>query len=255
MKEPHNDNPLPEIIPERDEFSGRATRATAKDRLVAESESADDASVRKSGNTMTILALLFAVAAVGGSGWLFTQFQVQQTELLAAQQRISDLELRLSATGEEMDQSAVALQVKVTELAKKADELWVQMDKLWASAWRRNQSEIKELEKSLESTESSLKSQVATFNKDISGFRANVEALSTSLDIVKEEIDLHKKSTQSITQSIDKATQSVSTSREDIRKLQQQLDSVLTANQRLQQRVTILEQWKNSSTPSGSPAN
>ena len=62
-----------------------------------------------------------------------------------AEQRILQLENKLSATGEEIGESTVALQVKVTELTNKTNELWEQMDKLWASAWRRNQQEIADL--------------------------------------------------------------------------------------------------------------
>jgi septal ring factor EnvC (AmiA/AmiB activator) len=71
---------------------------------------------------------------------------------------------------------------------------------------------------------------------------------------LKEEIELHKKYTQSLSQSLVKTAQTNNSTQQDIRKLQQQLDALLTANQRLQQRVSLLEQAKNSGgNPSGLP--
>jgi len=70
----------------------------------------------------------------------------QNNLLIQSQSRITSLENQLSATGEEMGSSAVAMQVKVKDLSEKTQELWKQMDKLWASAWRRNQNDIGELQ-------------------------------------------------------------------------------------------------------------
>lgn len=102
-----------------------------------------------SSNGLALFALLLGLAAAGGSGYLFWQNTTQTAMLKQAEVRIADLEDRLSATGEEMGNSTVALQVKVNELANRAEELWDQMDKLWASAWRRNQKDIKELNQKL----------------------------------------------------------------------------------------------------------
>lgn len=107
-------------------------------------------------------SLLFLLVVISGS-MIFWSVQ-QQKVLTLAQERITELERRLSATGEEMDQSAVALQVKVTELSKKTEELWQQMDKLWASAWRRNQSEIADLNKSLRALTASTEKQIKSMS-------------------------------------------------------------------------------------------
>ena len=86
------------------------------------------------GKGLTVLALLIALAASGGAGYLFMQLEQQKIAAQSAEQRIADLENRLSATGEDLGESTVALQVKVSELSNRAEELWEQMDKLWASA-------------------------------------------------------------------------------------------------------------------------
>ena len=120
MPDQKPNNPMPKIVPDKDDLRGFHRQRTDKaPENVAVSENAKTTS-----SLWLFLAILLAVASCGASYWLFTQYQAQSVQLVEATQRISDLEQRLSATGQEMDQSAVALQVKVTELSKKADELW-----------------------------------------------------------------------------------------------------------------------------------
>jgi len=119
------------------------------------------------------LVFFLAAGGYGASWWLYEQgiqqFQVMQN----SQQRIADLEQQLSATGAEMGESAVAMQVKVTKLSERTQELWEQMDKLWASAWRRNQADIKSVQQNLGRTDKSVKElqqglgQFTTVNQQI----------------------------------------------------------------------------------------
>ena len=81
-----------------------------------------------------------------------------------------------------MDQSAAALQVKVSELSAKTEHLWSEMDKLWASAWRRNQSEIGALNK----TVMTLKAATEKSTQSLSSDTANN---NTSIGLVKEQLE------------------------------------------------------------------
>jgi len=93
--------------------------------------------------TLLILIPYFALA---GTGWYFYQQQVSVNNTLASSSaRIQQLENQLSATGEEMGESTIALKVKLETISEKTELLLSEMDKLWASAWRRNQEEIKAL--------------------------------------------------------------------------------------------------------------
>ncbi|WMN60876.1 hypothetical protein NI389_05555 [Pseudoalteromonas xiamenensis] len=91
------------------------------------------------------LGILAVVGFATGGYALYKQNLATLAQLHASELRIGELERALSATGEEMGQSAGAIQAKLSAVATRTDELWEQMDKLWASAWRRNQSEIKDL--------------------------------------------------------------------------------------------------------------
>ncbi|GAB54840.1 hypothetical protein GPUN_0701 [Glaciecola punicea ACAM 611] len=118
----------------------------------------------KSNNSFTSLVLIVAVIACAASAYLYSANVQNQKVLAQSASRIQSLEDRLSATGEEMGNSTVELQVKVGELAEKSEELWDQMDKLWASAWRKNQQEIKAL------------------NTEFTGFQKDASRLSKELE-------------------------------------------------------------------------
>ncbi|MFT6194210.1 MAG: hypothetical protein ACJASU_001109, partial [Cognaticolwellia sp.] len=93
--------------------------------------------------TLLILIPYFALAV---TGWYFYQQQVSTKNTLASSSaRIQQLENQLSATGEEIGESTIALKLKLEAISEKTELLLSEMDKLWASAWRKNQEEIKAL--------------------------------------------------------------------------------------------------------------
>lgn len=170
---------MPKITLEKDDLESFQRNRAQSSKTTADKPSAnvDDKVTHSRGPSWLMFVLLLGVVTAGGVYWAQQQHKAMQM----AQQRISDLEGRLSATGEELDQSAVALGVKVSELSKRTDELWDQMDKLWASAWRRNQAEIADLNKALNSlkasTDKSLKALEGTDNDQ----QANLAGLSSQL--------------------------------------------------------------------------
>ncbi|MEE4244271.1 MAG: hypothetical protein V2I33_02605 [Kangiellaceae bacterium] len=223
----------PKMSAQRDEFGA-----------VRRPSSASNAPLPKSpapSSTPMILALILAMLACGASFYLFTQLRTQEVFLMAAADRISDLEQRLSATGEEMDQSAVALGVKVKELSEKTDELWKQMDKLWASAWRRNQAEIKELTSEMGKNRNSINSQITSVGNDLKTTKSSLDIISNSLDIMKEEFDLYVKSNSGVVNSIDEFNKNSQQAKNDITELRKTLDGLIKTNQRLNLRITTLE--------------
>ncbi|MDG1121075.1 MAG: hypothetical protein P8J70_00065 [Glaciecola sp.] len=148
--------------------------------------------VKASNHGLVISALLLALVSAGAAGYLLYSQQQSQLALQSATARIVELENRLSATGEEMGNSTVALQVKVTELANRSEELWQQMDKLWASAWRRNQSEIKDLTKVVEDNRTQAQSNVNTvtesLNKGLASSDTKFDALQNDFNSAKNEV-------------------------------------------------------------------
>jgi chromosome segregation ATPase len=92
------------------------------------------------------LLMLMPYVALAAAGWYFYQQQLSVNHILeSSSHRIQQLENKLSATGEEMGESTIALKVKLEAISEKTELLLSEMDKLWASAWRKNQKEIKAL--------------------------------------------------------------------------------------------------------------
>jgi chromosome segregation ATPase len=135
--------------------------------------------ISKQGNPVWLILLTLIIAITLGLSitWFYQEHSKSQELMLQYQQRITLLEQQLSATGEEMGESTVAMKVRLETLTDKSEKLWQEMDKLWASAWRRNQSDIK----TLRST--SVKHQQKTSD--------SIQKLSTTLtaiDQLKEKI-------------------------------------------------------------------
>lgn len=172
------------------------------------------------------LALVY-IALAGASYWFYLEnikLKVQQAD---AEQRIVQLEQQLSATGEEIGESTVALKVKLEALTEKSNELWSEMDKLWASAWRKNQSEIKELR----STSMALDKSVNSNSQSLKN--------AASLSLVKE---LQEKQTAADF-SLNAISEQLSSStkiKDEVAELSKQVSSLSeTANNREQQQMEV----------------
>lgn len=135
-------NDLPSLAPDRDQVE-----AYKKTRTSTDSKAAKTPSQPQSQGSGWISFFIFIILAAGSfGGWWFYQQDLQtQAQLQAADSRIRELERLLSATGEEMGESAGAMKARLEALTVKTEDLWKQMDKLWASAWRRNQADIAKL--------------------------------------------------------------------------------------------------------------
>lgn len=170
---------MPKIRLEKDDLeSFHRTRAQSTNKSSKKGSSPDEPSSSSNGPSWLAIMFLLIIIVGAASYWSVEQHKVLQQ----AQGRITELESRLSATGEDMDQSAAALQVKVSELSAKTEHLWTEMDKLWASAWRRNQSEIGDLDKTVKA----LKSSNETSANKLSSETADN---NTSIGLVKEQLE------------------------------------------------------------------
>lgn len=139
--------------------------------------------------TLLILIPYFALA---GTGWYFYQQQVSVNNTLASSSaRIQQLENQLSATGEEMGESTIALKVKLEAVSEKTELLLSEMDKLWASAWRRNQEEIKALNsKSINMAQQQDKNtgSVSQQNNALNDLKDKITATEFSINAVSEQM-------------------------------------------------------------------
>jgi chromosome segregation ATPase len=111
--------------------------------------------------------------------------------LASSSARIQQLENQLSATGEEIGESTIALKVKLEAVSEKTELLLSEMDKLWASAWRRNQEEIKALNsKSINMAQQQNKntSSVSQQNNALNDLKDKITATEFSINAVSEQM-------------------------------------------------------------------
>ena len=186
------------------------------------------------GKGLAVFALLFGLASCGAAGYLYHLTTQQQALLSGAEQRIQQLENKLSATGEEIGESTVALQVKVTELSNKSSELWEQMDKLWASAWRRNQKEIADLSDRTNADKKQLQESVGQVSRNLDSQKTQLAALATSLETVSDEM-------LAINVQMEQVAAGSTSQKQNVKNLSDKLALLEQRNNALSSRISTLE--------------
>ncbi|USE68356.1 hypothetical protein CTT31_04165 [Pseudoalteromonas maricaloris] len=176
---------LPSITPDLDQveaYKNSTTQASRKTSAPKESTKQTSQPAKGMG-MMNWLGAISIIALAAAAFALYQQNLTTQAQLLESTKRIAELEHTLTATDEEMDLSAGAMQAKLNTLTERTDELWSQMDKLWASAWRRNQSDIKKLE---EQASNNAKNQTSTTTKVETLSQSQTE-LALKLSLLEEQ--------------------------------------------------------------------
>lgn len=224
---------MPKIRLEKDDLdSFHRTRARANPSKNKTTEKETD--VTESGasaKSPSWIAFIFLLLVVTGAGVYWSA--KQQKVLIQAQNRITELENRLSATGEDMGQSAAAMQVNLSELSKKTEDLWEQMDKLWASAWRRNQSEIGALNKTVMDFKTSS-------DKTSQSLKTDIAANNTTVELLKEQIESQKSALAQLTQELAKANKLDQDFDQQLASLREKIISTALANNDLTNKIDDL---------------
>lgn len=194
------DHHMPSITPDKDQVEAfKSTRTTAAPATSPTSkvnektpETQQQSPQPRSSSTLAKLSTLFIYLLIAGAGYWVYQQEIKTNAIIhSAEQRISDLERQLSATGEEMGESAVEMKVRLETLGKTSDKLWLEMDKLWASAWRKNQSQIKSLQKETKSLNTLSSGQIKKVTAALATIKEiNDKQVATefSLDALKEQL-------------------------------------------------------------------
>ncbi|MBT0586612.1 hypothetical protein [Alteromonas oceanisediminis] len=238
MSNPNDHDDLPLIkLDEEDRRGHRTPQSTtpAGKKTVRASQQQDAPQpTAKGGNGLAVFALLLAIGSAGAAGWLFYQLEQQMAVAQGAEIRIKELENKLSATGEEIGESTVALQVKVTELTNKTNELWEQMDKLWASAWRRNQEEIGQLN-------SKVDDQVASIKSNLSSTTATAKDNVSSIADTRGQVENLVSEVLSLNVQLERAAATNGSARRDLQAATEKLTLLEQRNASLVTRVNQLE--------------
>jgi chromosome segregation ATPase len=209
---------FPSITPDIDQvesFKNTRTHANSNAKGGANTNVSSAETNSKQGNPVWLILLTLIIALTLGLSitWFYQEHSKSQELMLQYQQRITVLEQQLSATGEEMGESTVAMKVRLETLTDKSEKLWQEMDKLWASAWRRNQSDIKTLRStsvkhqqkttdSIQKLSTTLKA-IDQLKEKITASDLKINALGdnlNTLNVINAELDKLKSELSSLTQ-------------------------------------------------------
>ncbi|MDX9874222.1 MAG: hypothetical protein RBS88_04870 [Spongiibacteraceae bacterium] len=235
---PNDNEPLhniPKIVPDRDEVVSRqrqkpAGRQRSADDDARRAAAAEPAAGRSSGPLVWILALI-ALAGVGWAGYLQLQQAESQSLLAAYQLRIEDLESRLSVTDESVNESSVAMQVKLKELDS-------EIRKLWDNVWKKT-----------EQTLGDHSTRLAALDKSVKSAQGSAAELEKKLNAQASAVAEMRK-------QLERSSRSEATVELNKRKLEEQqvalealsekLNRISEEQTRLSQRVGSNEEWVQS---------
>ncbi len=124
------------MVPERDHLdSHRSNRRAQKQEIVRPARRG--ARRGKSSGGVRVLLTLLSLAVVGGGAGGYYFYTEYETDLRQTQLRLGDLERRLALTGEDAEESAVAIMAEVERTIE-------QYDLLWAN-WRTNNQTLDDI--------------------------------------------------------------------------------------------------------------
>jgi chromosome segregation ATPase len=215
-------NPIPPIIPARDEVVSRQTaRQNARPRG---KKSAQGGGADLLTRLFIVISLVVAAVACAWAWQLQQELDATVPVLALYEERIADLEDRLSDTDEGMNQSAVILGVKIKEL-------FSEVDKLWASAWRRNKAKIADLEKS----SSAHGSQLSTLEKTDQTYSAQLKSLAEDMQQLR-----------SVAGDLEQLVASAKSNQALMEQLGDDVSRATLEISRLQKQVLAGEEWQAS---------
>jgi hypothetical protein len=219
---------VPRIIATRDDDAPyRRSRAEpAEPRRPARAERTPSGAPAGGGiaKPVAVLALLVGLGASAVAFLLWQQAVRLEQSLAQANQRIADLEGKLSTTDDSVTQSSAQMQVKIKELAG-------EVDKLWASAWRKNDGRLTELE-------GDMKKAAGTFDAQ----QKRLAALDASTEKLAQQVG----SAAAVAGTVDTLRQQQTALQDGIGRLNSTVATLANTQRAQEARLKESEQWVQS---------
>ncbi|MFA7552715.1 MAG: hypothetical protein WCY88_00605 [Spongiibacteraceae bacterium] len=224
---------VPKMTPAHDEIAS-FQRTRAKGGIAAGLGSVPDvADTGTTGlsKTLLVLGLLLLLATAAWAGFLHLKLQVADQTLKNYENRIGDLERRLMVTDESVNESSVAMKVKIKEMD-------FEIRKLWDNVWKKSKKQLEEHDALLAQQGASIKKTeafIAGVKQQLSQNEAVVSGLAGQLKKAEQLQGQVKANQQALSQQQ--------------KGLEAAADKVNRANAivtKLDQRVKNTEEWVES---------
>lgn len=218
---------IPAIVPGREGGPPRGPRQGASERRRG---GGTRPQAPPSGGAGTLSRLLAGLALIAGGlafawAWqLQNQLEQARGEMQGYEQRIGDLEARLSDTDEGMTQNAAVQAVKIAELD-------TEVRKLWDNVWKQTRERLEKLEAASDSQ-----------GKGIKGMDSSLAAVKTQLNQANTELGQLK----SVGGDLARLMASAKASQAEVERVADSLNRIELSMTRLEKRVAGNEEWVDS---------
>jgi flagellin-like hook-associated protein FlgL len=176
-----------------------------------------------SGSPLVIIALLLAIAALGGSGFLAWQLNEAQVSLGAASDRIRDLEQRLDLTSDESSET-------VSEFRDKLQWADTEIRKLWGVSYDTNRKAIAANKEQVERVSRDL----AVVRKDAADAKSQSAALQQQVAASKAAVDKALAEINTKLNGVEDQRSRLQAMSERLSRAESQLQDMRTLNSRVQ---------------------
>ena len=189
------------VIPDRDEHDDQpvpragANRASAAHRPPPPPPPSDE---RQGPGAVAVLALLVAIAGVGGSGYLMWQLTESQKELADAEHRIAGLETRLNLNSDQSSQTVDEIQDKLQWADSEIRKLWGVSQDTNRKRIVANEDALASVKRQLSAVEKSAASASASANGVKRELQAQLDKLTAQLTQANEAVAKLKSSADQI---------------------------------------------------------
>ena len=229
-KDQHTPSSAP-FAPDRDDIANyqRSKQQRASSRV----EQAPSSGGGTSMLTKLVLGVLVIATAVlaGGALTLYKQLQAANHSLTLVEKRVLELESRLSVTDESMEESAVAMRVKLTELDS-------EVRKLWDNVWKRSKQRLADHDQEL----AKLDKQLATLKQSVS---KQSEQVASNQKLLKK-VDEQTSGVRALVSDLSSAKQSLTEQKRTLESASDRLNRVQDDLNKVEKRVKVNEEWVES---------
>ncbi|SFB82485.1 hypothetical protein SAMN05660443_0370 [Marinospirillum celere] len=205
----------------------------------------------KSFSTLALVALVLAVLGLGFGGWQLMRAENQQQAMEALADRIQELEIRLSETGQDLTEAGSSFSQRLRAHQEKLEWADDEIRKLWVVAHQRNRPAIAELQEKLEKVEGDLASTRTSANQANQNAQQAAERLERATNRWNEQLRGLSSEVESYSNRLAEISLTTSTLNQQVRDQdrRQQVEALNQEVRELRGQITQLTQQASAEVP------